>query len=66
MVAIVPSASDVRAALLPLTLKQIVRLSQLSGVPWTTIYKIQRQETRDPGIETVRRFLPYIDTARES
>lgn len=60
----VPSVSDVRAALLPLTLKQIVRLSEMSGVPWSTIYKIQRQETRDPGIETVRRFLPFIDQVR--
>lgn len=58
------SADDVRAALEPLTLKQIERLAVLSGVPATTIYKIKRGETSNPGIETVRKFMPLIGEAR--
>lgn len=57
------SAEAVRAALAPLTLRQLDRLAELSGVPATTIYKIKRGETSNPGIETVRRFLPHINAA---
>ena len=56
--------SEVRAAMEPLTLKQIDRLGELSGVPPTTLYKIQRGETMNPGIETVAKFLPHVDAAR--
>ena len=57
---LLPSAEQVRAQLAPLTLKQLDRLAELSGVPATTIYKIKRGETENPGIETLRRFLPHI------
>jgi len=57
-----PSAEQVRAALSPLTMKQLERLEELSGVPATTIYKIKRGETENPGVETLRRFLPHIAT----
>lgn len=57
------SAEDVRGALSPLTLRQIERLSVLSGIPATTIYKIKRGETKNPGIETVRQFMPHISDA---
>lgn len=63
MEASLASADDVRAALEPLTLKQIERLAVLSGVPATTIYKIKRGETGNPGIETVRKFMPLIGDA---
>lgn len=39
---------------------QLGALAQASGVPWTTIYKIQRGETSNPGVETVRKFLPHV------
>jgi len=61
-----PSAEEVRAALAPLTLKQIDRLAELSGVPPTTIYKIKRGETENPGVETLRKFLPHVATALEA
>lgn len=54
---------EVQAALAPLTLQQIERLAELSGVPATTIYKIKRKETLNPGIETVRRFWPFVAEA---
>lgn len=59
-----PSIADVRAKLAPLTLKQLDRLAELSGVPATTIYKIKRGDTENPGMETVRAFLPHVDAAR--
>lgn len=62
----IPSAADVRRALQPLNMKQLDRLAELSGVPMTTIYKIRRGETPNPGVETVRQFLPHVRTAAES
>lgn len=56
----IPSAEEVRAALAPLSLKQLDRLAELSGVPATTIYKVKRGETENPGIETVRKFLGHV------
>lgn len=57
------SAEEVRTALSPLGMAQIDRLAILSGVPPTTIYKIKRGETSNPGIETVRKFMPHIQAA---
>lgn len=58
----IPSAEQVRVALRPLTLRQLDHLARLSGVPATTIYKIKRGETRNPGIETLREFVRHIPT----
>lgn len=62
---VVASADQVRKALARLTLKQLDRLQELSGVPALTIYKIKRGETENPGIETVRKFWPHIDAVAE-
>lgn len=62
----IPSIEVVRSRLHELNLRQLARLSELSGVPPTTIYKIQRGETENPGIETVRKFLPHIESVREA
>jgi predicted transcriptional regulator len=59
----IPSVATVKAALSPLSLRQIQRLAALSGVPAATIYKVKRGETENPGIETVRRFYPLISQA---
>jgi transcriptional regulator with XRE-family HTH domain len=56
-------AEDVRAALSALSLRQIERLAELSGVPATTIYKIKRGETVNPGIDTVRKFMPHVEAS---
>lgn len=58
-----PSAEEIRGRLAPLTLRQIERLADLSGVPATTIYKIKRGETKNPGVETLRQFMPHVDAA---
>jgi len=60
----IPSTEEVRAALAPLTLKQLDRLALLSGVPATTIYKVKLGETTNPGIETVRKFIGFIHEAQ--
>jgi len=59
----IPSAESVRVALAPLTLKQLERLAELSTVPVSTIYKIKLGTTVNPGVETVRLFLPHIEEA---
>lgn len=61
----IPSAEELRAALAPLTLKQLDRLAELSGVPATTLYKIKRGETTNPGIDTARKFMPHISDAQK-
>jgi hypothetical protein len=58
-----PSMDEVRAALAPLTMKQIDRLAELSMVPAPTIYKIKLGTTENPGLETLRKFLPHIQAA---
>jgi predicted transcriptional regulator len=60
---IIPSIDEVRARLAPLTLKQLDRLSELSGVPATTIYKIKLGTTTNPGVETLRKFMPHVQEA---
>lgn len=59
-------AEEVKQALAALSLRQLDRLAELSGVPVATIYKIKRGETSNPGIETVRKFMPYVDGLREA
>ena len=60
----IPTSMQVRDALSPLTLNQLDRLSVLSGVPATTIYKIKLGTTENPGIETVGKFFHLIEAAR--
>jgi predicted transcriptional regulator len=61
-----PSAAQIQAELSKLSIKQMDRLAELSGVPSTTIYKIKRGETANPGIETVRKFMPHIAAVVEA
>jgi hypothetical protein len=56
----IPSAVDIRASLAALSLDQLDRLAELSGVPLPTLSKIRYGQTLNPGIETVRRFVPHI------
>jgi predicted transcriptional regulator len=58
-----PSVEDVRAQLAPLSMKQLERLEQLSGVPAPTIYKIKLGDTKNPGVETLRKFVQHIKAA---
>ena len=60
------SAEDVRTVLGLLTQRQLEKLSAASGVPLSTLGKIRRGETLNPGLETVRRFLPHLPAAQEA
>lgn len=60
------TAEEVRKLLETLSLRQLDQLSEMSGVPASTIYKIKRGETTNPGIETVRKFMPHINRLRKA
>lgn len=59
-----PGVDEIREAMEPLTLADLDTLAAASGVPATTLYKIKRGETLNPGIETVRKFMPHLAALR--
>ncbi|WP_137860780.1 hypothetical protein [Variovorax sp. 3P27G3] len=59
----IPSVANIRLALQGLSHAATQRLSKLSGVPFTTIWKIRDGTTKNPGIETVGQFVPYLEEA---
>lgn len=59
----IPSAEHVRQALKGLTYSQTVALARMSGVPFTTLWKVRSGETPNPRLETVRQFLPRLEEA---
>jgi hypothetical protein len=66
MITALPSVAEVRAKLEVLSHASMQRLAKLSGVPFTTIWKIRDGTTRNPGIETVGQFLPHLAAAEEA
>jgi hypothetical protein len=69
----IPTAEQVRAALAGLGHAQVQELARLSGVPFTTLWKIREggpkvggKGTDNPGIETVRMFMPFINELKKS
>jgi len=56
----IPSTADFRAQLEPLGQSALAELSRLSGVPFHTLLKIKTGETANPGLETVRKFSPFL------
>jgi hypothetical protein len=58
-----PTSAQVRELLAGFTLKQLETLAELSGVPFTTLYKIKNEDTKNPGIDTVHKFLPHVSAA---
>jgi hypothetical protein len=61
-----PSGDDVRQRLAPFSIKQLESIAEASGVPFHTLYKIQRGETANPGIETVGRFWAHLPAAEKA
>ena len=59
----IPSAADVQCALSTLSHAQMVKLSDMSEVPFGTLWKVRVGVTKNPGIDTVRKFLPLIGKA---
>ncbi len=64
MDAFIPSTLAVRAELQALSHAQVQELSKLSGVPFTTLWKVRAGETRNPGLDTVRMFWPHMPRAK--
>lgn len=60
----IPSAAQVRGALEPMTNAQLQSLAELSGVPFTTLWKVRSGETENPRIETVRMLWPHVSAAK--
>lgn len=61
----IPSPEDVRAALNGLNYCQVQRLSELSGVPFTTLWNMRGKADGDPRISTVHKFYPHVAAVRE-
>lgn len=62
----IPAAIEVQAALQRLTNLGLQALAQISGVPYTTLWKVRSGDTANPGIETVRKFMPHVNRARKA
>lgn len=58
-----PSAAEVARQLSRLSNQQLQRLAELSGVPFTTLWKIRASETANPRLDTVGQFLPHVSAA---
>ncbi len=56
----ITSAESIRNSLKALGHAGLKDLARLSGVPFTTLWKISDGTTKNPGIETVRQFMPHI------
>jgi len=56
MTASLLSSQELRSSLAQLSHAQIQRLAKNSNVPLTTLWKIKDSTTKNPGIETMRKF----------
>ena len=56
----IPSAEEVRERLRGLELAKVRDLAAASGVPFTTLWKMRSGETKNPGIDTVRKVYSQI------
>lgn len=63
MSAQIPSAEQIGALLRAMTLAQVREVSHKSGIPYRTLLNIRFGATPNPGLETVRRFYPYLDAS---
>jgi len=61
----IPPIAVVQADLEALGHAEVQELSRLSGVPFTTLWKIRGGITGNPGIETVRLFYDHIKSAKK-
>ena len=64
MITNIPPAAEVRIALKDYAHAKMQALSAQCGVPFTTLWKIKTGDTPNPGIETVRKFWPFLAVAQ--
>jgi hypothetical protein len=55
----IPTCDDLRVVLGRLRHGDLQRLSRVSGVPFSTLWKVRIGETPNPRIGTVRAFWPH-------
>lgn len=56
----IPPLALIRTRLEAMSQTQIKSLAKDSGVPFGTLMKIRHGVTKNPGIETVRKFYPLL------
>lgn len=56
----IPTTDMIQRRLNKLNQAQLHQLADDTGVPYSTLVKIKYAETKNPGIETVRRFFPVL------
>jgi predicted transcriptional regulator len=61
-----PLDFDFRLRLKPLGHAGLQELARISGVPFTTLWKIYTGESGNPRIETVKQFAPHINAAQKA
>ena len=60
----IPSGAQVKAMLRKLEYGELLPIARASGMPVTTIYAIRDHKgDPNPGVDTVRRFLPHLPKA---
>lgn len=60
----IPTVAFIQGELKNLEHADVRRLATLSGVPFSTIWKIREGTTKNPGIQTVAQFASHICLAR--
>lgn len=55
----IPTLDDLRVVLTQLSYPDLRKLSRVSGVPYTTLWKVRSGETPNPRLNTVRAFWPH-------
>lgn len=55
----IPTPQELQALLGTLRHAELQRLSKVSGVPFTTLWKVREGTTSNPRIGTVRAFYPH-------
>lgn len=61
-----PSTAEFRARLQLLGPSALTELSSRSGVPFHTLLKIKTGVTENPGLETVRKFSPFLENPEKA
>jgi len=56
----IPPLEEIRARLMKISQKQVREIAATAGVTASTLMKIRYGVTDNPGIETCRKFLPYL------
>jgi hypothetical protein len=57
-----PTTQQVREKLAALSRTDLQALAKRSGVPFHTLLKIKRGDTKNPGLETICQFWPELST----